>query len=187
MNTSPTSPPAACSGSPTTAQPTPPTPRSSACRTTTSTRGGSTCPSTPLGSTINQIESYFSIVQRKALTPNDFADVDALARPPSGLRPARLQGRPAHRMDPLPRPSSTRSSRDSPTASRTSDSPPNDRYSRARRQRPGRRLPTWRSRQRPAQRPTGEPERARTRSECRRLRHRIYPRTPPRALRSVRR
>ena len=28
---------------------------------------------------LNQIEIYFSIVQRKALTPNDFADLDALA------------------------------------------------------------------------------------------------------------
>jgi DDE superfamily endonuclease len=27
---------------------------------------------------LNQIELYFSIVQRKALTPNDFADLDAL-------------------------------------------------------------------------------------------------------------
>jgi hypothetical protein len=29
---------------------------------------------------LNQIELYFSIVQRKALTPNDFADLDALNR-----------------------------------------------------------------------------------------------------------
>jgi len=28
---------------------------------------------------LNQIEIYFSILQRKALTPNDFADLDALA------------------------------------------------------------------------------------------------------------
>jgi DDE superfamily endonuclease len=28
---------------------------------------------------LNQIELYFSIVQRKALTPNDFADLDALS------------------------------------------------------------------------------------------------------------
>lgn len=27
---------------------------------------------------LNQIEIYFSILQRKALTPNDFADLDAL-------------------------------------------------------------------------------------------------------------
>jgi hypothetical protein len=30
-------------------------------------------------SSLNQIEIYFSILQRKALTPNDFADLDALA------------------------------------------------------------------------------------------------------------
>jgi DDE superfamily endonuclease len=30
-------------------------------------------------SRLNQIEIYFSILQRKALTPNDFADLDALA------------------------------------------------------------------------------------------------------------
>jgi hypothetical protein len=29
---------------------------------------------------LNQIELYFSIVQRKALTPNDFADLDALSQ-----------------------------------------------------------------------------------------------------------
>ena len=29
-------------------------------------------------SRLNQIEIYFSIMQRKALTPNDFADLDAL-------------------------------------------------------------------------------------------------------------
>ena len=28
---------------------------------------------------LNQIEIYFSVVQRKALTPNDFADLDSLA------------------------------------------------------------------------------------------------------------
>jgi hypothetical protein len=28
---------------------------------------------------LNQIEIYFSILQRKALTPNDFADLDTLA------------------------------------------------------------------------------------------------------------
>jgi DDE superfamily endonuclease len=28
---------------------------------------------------LNQVEIYFSIVQRKVLTPNDFQDVDALA------------------------------------------------------------------------------------------------------------
>jgi len=28
---------------------------------------------------LNQIEIYFSVVQRKVLTPNDFADLDALA------------------------------------------------------------------------------------------------------------
>lgn len=28
---------------------------------------------------LNQIELYFSIVQRKALTPNDFSSLDALA------------------------------------------------------------------------------------------------------------
>jgi hypothetical protein len=28
---------------------------------------------------LNQIEIYFSILQRKALTPNDFSDLDALA------------------------------------------------------------------------------------------------------------
>ncbi len=28
---------------------------------------------------LNQIEIYFSILQRKALTPNNFADLDALA------------------------------------------------------------------------------------------------------------
>jgi len=28
---------------------------------------------------LNQIEIFFSILQRKALTPNDFADLDALA------------------------------------------------------------------------------------------------------------
>ena len=28
---------------------------------------------------LNQIEIYFSILQRKALTPNDFEDLDALA------------------------------------------------------------------------------------------------------------
>lgn len=28
---------------------------------------------------LNQIEIYFSLVQRKALTPNDFPDLDAVA------------------------------------------------------------------------------------------------------------
>ena len=28
---------------------------------------------------LNQIEIYFSVIQRKVLTPNDFADLDALA------------------------------------------------------------------------------------------------------------
>ena len=28
---------------------------------------------------LNQIEIYFSILQRKALTPNDFSDLDAVA------------------------------------------------------------------------------------------------------------
>ena len=28
---------------------------------------------------LNQVEIYFSVVQRKVLTPNDFADLDALA------------------------------------------------------------------------------------------------------------
>jgi hypothetical protein len=30
-------------------------------------------------SCLNQVEIYFSILQRKALTPNDFADLDAVA------------------------------------------------------------------------------------------------------------
>ena len=29
---------------------------------------------------LNQVEIYFSIVQRKVLTPNDFADLDTLER-----------------------------------------------------------------------------------------------------------
>jgi hypothetical protein len=32
-----------------------------------------------LASWLNQIETYFSIVQRKVLTPNDFSDLDAVA------------------------------------------------------------------------------------------------------------
>ena len=32
-----------------------------------------------VASWLNQIEIYFSILQRKALTPNDFEDLDALA------------------------------------------------------------------------------------------------------------
>lgn len=34
---------------------------------------------------LNQIELYFSIVQRKALTPNDLGTLDALAQRPLGL------------------------------------------------------------------------------------------------------
>ena len=29
---------------------------------------------------LNQVEIYFSVIQRKVLTPNDFADLDALER-----------------------------------------------------------------------------------------------------------
>ena len=29
---------------------------------------------------LNQVEIYFSIIQRKVLTPNDFADLEALRR-----------------------------------------------------------------------------------------------------------
>ena len=41
---------------------------------------------TPIhASWLNQVEVYFSIVQRKVLTPNDFADLEQLEQ-----RPARL-------------------------------------------------------------------------------------------------
>ena len=36
---------------------------------------------------LNQIEIYFSIVQRKALSPNDFTDLDAIQRLPDPLQP----------------------------------------------------------------------------------------------------
>jgi hypothetical protein len=76
---------------------------------------------------LNQIEIYFSILQRKALTPNDFADLDALAPAllPSKRTTARSPSRSIGRS--LAR-TSTRSSLAWPAASRTCDSrhnPPN--------------------------------------------------------------
>ncbi|MFN8203644.1 MAG: transposase [Solirubrobacteraceae bacterium] len=56
---------------------------------------------------LNQIELYFSIVQRKALTPNDFASLDALSQRLLGLRRLLPPDRPAVRVDlhpPRPRP-----------------------------------------------------------------------------------
>ena len=35
---------------------------------------------------LNQVEIYFSIVQRKVLSPNDFTDLDDVIRPPRRLR-----------------------------------------------------------------------------------------------------
>ena len=42
--------------------------------------GRTSCSSTPPihASWLNQAEIYFSVVQRKVLTPNDFADLDTL-------------------------------------------------------------------------------------------------------------
>ena len=66
----------ACSGSSTTAQATPASARSTGSRTPPNAR----LIHLPVhASWLNQIEIYFSILQRKALTPNDFADLDALA------------------------------------------------------------------------------------------------------------
>ena len=44
---------------------------------------------------LNQIEIYFSILQRKALTPNDFEDLQALAARIQRLREALPPDRPA--------------------------------------------------------------------------------------------
>jgi hypothetical protein len=35
---------------------------------------------------LNQIEIYFSIVQRKVLSPNDFTDIDAISDRPSAFQ-----------------------------------------------------------------------------------------------------
>ena len=80
---------------------------------------------------LNQIELYFSIVQRKALTPNDLTTLDALAerllrfgehyrhlaRPSSGHSPAKT---------------STASSTGSTSTTPNSRSPPNDQNFRTR-------------------------------------------------------
>ena len=43
---------------------------------------------------LDQCEIYFSIVQRKVVTPNDFRDLDQIARPPRRLRdPLQHRGR----------------------------------------------------------------------------------------------
>jgi len=56
---------------------------------------------------LNQIELYFSIVQRKALTPNDFPDLEALTRATDSVRPALPHDRSPVRVDlhsPRPQP-----------------------------------------------------------------------------------
>ena len=125
MQQSPTARRAACSGSSTTA---PPIAASRASRAAAGPVAQATLVHTPVhASWLNQIEIYFSIVQRKVLTPNDFREPDCAQgspapvpgplrehrlsipvdlhapRPPSPLRQARATGRGAWPRERRPR------------------------------------------------------------------------------------
>ena len=78
MTTEPMPRPGGCSGSSTTARRTTGQARSNACRPR-----GRPRPLVHLpvhASWLNQVEIYFSILQRKAINPNDFADLDQLSQ-----------------------------------------------------------------------------------------------------------
>ena len=48
---------------------------------------------------LNQVEVYFSVIQRKLLTPDDFGDLDSLAEPGPRLRAALQRHRQAVRLE----------------------------------------------------------------------------------------
>ena len=112
--------PAPSTGSSTTAAPTPARPRSSGSRRRWTNARLIHLPIH--ASWLNQIELYFSIVQRKALTPNDFDSLDALAERLLALRRPLPPDRPPVRMDvhphrPRPAPRTNRRPRTRPQAS----------------------------------------------------------------------
>ena len=59
---------------------------------------------------LNQVEIYFSILQRKAISPNDFADLDHLAERIMSFQDRYNTHRDTLRLDLHPRPTSTPSS-----------------------------------------------------------------------------
>ena len=48
---------------------------------------------------LNQIEIYFSIIQRKVVSPNDFTDLDEVIPPPARIRRALQPDRPPVQME----------------------------------------------------------------------------------------